>query len=103
MFGSKIITNSRNGQKHADVLVNPNFDTHLPNKLWVADLSYIKTMSSWVYTAFIVNFLPVLSLVEKYLIAWILVWCTISYMPPFEFEKRYDDSFIMSGIATWFK
>ena len=25
---------------------------------------------------------------------------TIGYMPPFEFEKRYYDNFILSGIAA---
>ena len=32
-------------------LVNRNFSTHRPNQLWVADFTYIKTTSGWVYTA----------------------------------------------------
>ena len=35
-------------------MVNRNFSTHSPNQLWVADFTYIKTLSGWVYTAFII-------------------------------------------------
>ena len=41
-------------QQRADDLVNRNFSTHSPNQLWVADFTYIKTLSGWVYTAFII-------------------------------------------------
>jgi len=51
----KITTHSRNDQKRADDLVNRNFNAHRPNQLWVADFTYIKTMSGWVYTAFIID------------------------------------------------
>ena len=51
----KITTNSRDDQKRADDLVNRNFSAHYPNQLWVADFTYIKTMSGWVYTAFIID------------------------------------------------
>ena len=51
----KITTNSRDDQKRADDLVNRNFSAHRPNQLWVADFTYIKTTSSWVYTAFIID------------------------------------------------
>ena len=51
----KITTNSRNDQKRADDLVNRNFNAHRPNQLWVADFTYIKTTSGWVYTAFIID------------------------------------------------
>ncbi len=51
----KITTNSRDDQKRADDLVNRNFSAHRPNQLWVADFTYIKTMSGWVYTAFIID------------------------------------------------
>ena len=48
-------TTSRDDQKRADDLVNRNFSAHYPNQLWVADFTYIKTMSGWVYTAFIID------------------------------------------------
>ncbi|MFC6205588.1 IS3 family transposase [Psychrobacter urativorans] len=51
----KITTNSRDDQKRADDLVNRNFNAHRPNQLWVADFTYIKTASGWVYTAFIID------------------------------------------------
>ena len=52
---SKITTNSRDDQKRADDLVNRNFSARRPNQLWVADFTYIKTISGWVYTAFIID------------------------------------------------
>ncbi len=36
-------------------MVNRNFYAHRPNQLWVADFTYIKTTSGWVYTAFIID------------------------------------------------
>ena len=51
----KITTNSRDDQKRADDLVNRNFSAYRPNQLWVADFTYIKTTSGWVYTAFIID------------------------------------------------
>ena len=51
----KITTNSRDDQKRADDLVNRNFNAYCPNQLWMADFTYIKTFSSWVYTAFIID------------------------------------------------
>ncbi|WP_352340035.1 DDE-type integrase/transposase/recombinase, partial [Psychrobacter sp. 16-MNA-CIBAN-0192] len=51
----KITTNSRDDQKRADDLVNRKFNAHRPNQLWVADFTYIKTTSGWVYTSFIID------------------------------------------------
>ena len=51
----KITTCSRDDQKRANDLVNRNFNAHRPNQLWVADFTYIKTTSGWVYTAFIID------------------------------------------------
>ena len=51
----KITTHSCDDQKRADDLVNRNFSAHRPNQLWVADFTYIKTLSDWVYTAFIID------------------------------------------------
>ena len=51
----KITTNSRNDQQRADDLVNRNFNAYRPKQLWVADFTYIKTTSGWVYTAFIID------------------------------------------------
>ncbi|WP_438012331.1 IS3 family transposase [Psychrobacter raelei] len=51
----KITTKSRDDQIRADDLVNRNFSAHRPNQLWVADFTYVKTLSGWVYTAFIID------------------------------------------------
>ncbi len=51
----KITTNSRNAQKRADDLVNRNFNAHCPSQIWVVDFTYIKTLSGWVYTAFVID------------------------------------------------
>ena len=51
----KITTNSRDDQKRAGDLVNRNFKSHRPNQLWVADFTYIRTTSGWIYTAFIID------------------------------------------------
>ena len=51
----KMTTTSCDDQKRADDLVNRNFNARRPNQLWVADFTYIKTLSGWVYTAFIID------------------------------------------------
>ena len=51
----KITTSSRDDQERTVDLVNRNFNAHRPNQLWVADFTYIKTLSGWVYTAFIID------------------------------------------------
>ncbi|CAM5212278.1 IS3 family transposase [Oligella ureolytica] len=50
-----VTTKSRDDQIRADDLVNRNFSAHRPNQLWVADFTYVKTLSGWVYTAFIID------------------------------------------------
>jgi putative transposase len=50
-----ITTNSRDYQKRTVDLVNRNFSAHRPNQLWVANFTYIKTISGWVYTTFIID------------------------------------------------
>jgi putative transposase len=36
-------------------LVDRAFDAPAPNRLWVADITYVKTHSGWVYVAFVVD------------------------------------------------
>lgn len=36
-------------------LVERNFHVDAPNRLWVADLTYVKTHTGWVYVAFVVD------------------------------------------------
>lgn len=36
-------------------LVNSNFSATEPNQLWVADICYVRTLSGFVYTAFVTD------------------------------------------------
>jgi len=45
-------------------LVDRNFVAPAPNRLWVADLTYVKTHSGWVYVAFIVD------VFSRYVVGW---------------------------------
>ena len=40
---------------NAEDLVRRNFSSTAPNKLWVADFTYISTWEGWCYTAFVVD------------------------------------------------
>ncbi|MDE4454831.1 IS3 family transposase [Psychrobacter sp. DAB_AL62B] len=52
---NKVTTNSLDDQLRANNLVNRNFNAHRPNQVWVAHFTYIKTISGWIYTAFIID------------------------------------------------
>lgn len=45
-------------------LVDRQFHAEAPNRLWVADLTYVKTHSGWVYVAF------VLDVFSRYVVGW---------------------------------
>ncbi len=45
-------------------LVDRHFHAEAPNRLWVADLTYVKTHSGWVYVAF------VLDVFSGYVVGW---------------------------------
>src|ERR1017187_1378963 len=45
-------------------LVDRQFRAPAPNRLWVADLTYVKTHSGWVYVAFIID------VFLRYLVGW---------------------------------
>lgn len=51
----KKTTNSKPDQDRADDLVKRNFTATKPNQLWVADFTYVKTLTGWVYTAFVID------------------------------------------------
>ncbi|MFJ9251131.1 DDE-type integrase/transposase/recombinase, partial [Streptomyces sp. NPDC101776] len=42
------------GEEPAD-LVERQFTASAPNQLWVADITYIRTFSGWVYAAFVID------------------------------------------------
>ena len=51
----KITTKQRDDQEKPADLVKRNFTADSPNKRWVADCTYIKTQTGWVYTAFVID------------------------------------------------
>jgi putative transposase len=51
----KITTTSAEHQHRPSDLVDQVFVAQAPNRLWVADLTYVKTHSGWVYVAFIID------------------------------------------------
>lgn len=51
----KITTKQRDDQHCPADLVKRQFKADKPNVLWVADFTYIKTITGWVYTAFIID------------------------------------------------
>ena len=51
----KTTTKQRDDQEKPNDLVKRNFTADAPNKLWVADFTYIQTKTGWVYTAFVID------------------------------------------------
>ena len=51
----KVTTTTDEKLKRPPDLVDRQFKAPAPNRLWVADLTYVKTHSGWVYVAFIVD------------------------------------------------
>jgi transposase InsO family protein len=54
MRGGRIIT-TRKTRPYAGDLVKRMFTTTAPDRIWVADLTYVRTLSGWVYVAFITD------------------------------------------------
>ena len=51
----KLTTRSDERQQRPDDLVARQFKAPAPNRLWVADLTYVKSHTGWVYVAFIID------------------------------------------------
>ena len=51
----KVTTRSDERQHRPNDLVDRDFTAAAPNRLWVADLTYVKTHAGWVYAAFIID------------------------------------------------
>jgi len=47
----KITTNSKHSLPFADNLLQQNFNVTTPNKVWVSDITYIRTLEGWLYLA----------------------------------------------------
>jgi len=51
----KVTTHANERQHRPSDLVERNFTAPAPNRLWVADLTYVKTHAGWVYAAFVID------------------------------------------------
>ena len=51
----KVTTRHDDRQRRPDDLVGRRFQAPAPNRLWVADLAYVKTHGGWVYAAFVID------------------------------------------------
>ena len=51
----KVTTTSDDSLHRPSDLVDRQFVATAPNRLWVADLTYVKTFTGWVYVAFIID------------------------------------------------
>jgi putative transposase len=51
----KVTTHADDRQHRPTDLVERRFRAPAPNRLWVADLTYVKTHTGWVYVAFIID------------------------------------------------
>ncbi|MFT3851359.1 MAG: IS3 family transposase [Ilumatobacteraceae bacterium] len=60
----KITTRPDERQTRPADLVERQFKAATPNRLWVADLTYVKTHSGWVYVAFIID------VYSRFIVGW---------------------------------
>ena len=60
----KVTTISDENQHRPSDLVDRQFAAAAPNRLWVADLTYVKTHSGWVYVAFIID------VFSRFIVGW---------------------------------
>jgi putative transposase len=51
----RVTTQTDDRQRRPNDLVDRQFSAPAPNRLWVADLTYVKTHAGWVYAAFIID------------------------------------------------
>ena len=65
----KITTIADENQLRPNDLVDRQFVASAPNRLWVADLTYVKTHTGWTYVAFIIDVFS-RSIVEPVLATW---------------------------------
>jgi putative transposase len=60
----KVTTISDEHQHRPSDLVDRQFVAPAPNRLWVADLTYVKTHTGWVYVAFIID------VFSRFIVGW---------------------------------
>ena len=50
-----VTTDSKHKHAISDNTLNRDFNSHEPNRIWVADITYIRTLGGWVYLAIILD------------------------------------------------
>ncbi len=50
-----VTTDSKQNKRIAPNLVGQNFIASVPNKLWLSDITYIKTLNGWLYLAVVLD------------------------------------------------
>jgi len=50
-----VTTDSKHKNAISDNTLNRDFNSHKPNRIWVADITYIRTLGGWVYLAIILD------------------------------------------------
>ena len=50
-----VTTDSKHKHAISDNTLNRDFNSHKPNRIWVADITYIRTLGGWVYLAIILD------------------------------------------------
>lgn len=62
----KVTTDSKHKEPICDNILNRKFDVERLNKVWVSDITYIKTMTGWLYLT------TVIDLYDRQVIGWAL-------------------------------
>ena len=60
----KATTDSKHSHPVAPNLLQRNFEADMPNRKWLADITYIPTREGWLYSA------AILDLYSKFIVGW---------------------------------
>jgi len=77
-------TTSDDGAERPDDLVERDFTAQAPNRLWLADLTYVKTHAGWVYVAFIID------VYSRFVVGWQASRSLRADLAIDALEMRYD-------------
>jgi len=80
----KVTTDSKHNLPVAPNLLDRNFEVTEPNKVWVADITYIRTAQGWLYLAVVID------LFSRRVVGWSL-------------NKRINKTLVIDAflVAVW--